>query len=111
MRIQILLLPPSVNGDADLVPFALIVDQLQGDAPDEAAAAAWRKFREDVGARAVLVTPNTVDIIDRDAGDVAELVERLPRTTAHVDVPPGLDVDEVSAEARRQVRNLGDSWT
>src|SRR5687768_2366602 len=108
MRIQILLLPSIVNGDDVEEPFALIVDQVPAATRAEVDGETWQRFREQCGAKALLVTSETVDVVDRYAGDAAECP---PRTAVHVNMPPGLDVDEVSAEARRQVRNLGDSWT
>jgi hypothetical protein len=66
MRIQILPLPAVMVGDDLQEPFAVIVDQFEWPI-DESASAKWRQFKEQCGARAVLVEPETVEIVDRDA--------------------------------------------
>lgn len=66
MRIQILPLPSVVVGDDVQEPFALIVDQYDADV-DEQMAEGWRTFKENCGARALLITPDTVEVVDRYA--------------------------------------------
>jgi len=66
MRIQILPLPSAVVGDDAQEPFALIVDQHNADM-DETTADAWRTFKDNAGARALLITPDTVEVVDRYA--------------------------------------------
>lgn len=62
MRIQILLLPSVVVGDDVREPFGLIVDQCDTNAID---ADRWTRFSEECGACSILITPETVDVVDR----------------------------------------------
>lgn len=64
MRIQILLLPSVVVGDDVREPFGLIVDQCDTNAID---ADRWTRFSEECGACSILITPETVDVVDRYA--------------------------------------------
>lgn len=63
-RIQILQLPDEWDGDNSRTPFALILDQAgEGEAEHYAEMTeALRSFKDDIGARAVLVTTTTIDI-------------------------------------------------
>lgn len=66
MRIQILPLPSVVKGDDVEEPFALVVDRFEWPI-DDSALERWQKFKDMCGARAVLVDPGTVEIVDRYA--------------------------------------------
>lgn len=66
MRIQILPLPSNVVGEVVEEPFALVVDQYEG-ASDETSLEYWSKFGAQCGARSTLVTPATVEVVDRYA--------------------------------------------
>ncbi|MEU4574847.1 hypothetical protein [Nonomuraea sp. NPDC023979] len=66
MRIQILPLPTVVKGDDVEEPFALIVDQHDVDM-DEQTAEQWDRFKTSAGARALLIVPDTVEVVDRYA--------------------------------------------
>lgn len=66
MRIQILPLPSVVVGDNVEEPFALIVDQHDSDM-DQQTADEWQRFKDSAGARALLITPDTVEVVDRYA--------------------------------------------
>ena len=66
MRIQILPLPSVVVGDDVEEPFALIVDQHDSDV-DQQTADEWHQFKTSAGARALLITPDTVEVVDRHA--------------------------------------------
>lgn len=77
MRIQVLPLPSTVVGEVVEEPFALIIDQwsegVSADYDDQ-----WKGFAADCGARAVLATPQTVEVVDRYAGPAAvEEIDRL----------------------------------
>lgn len=85
MRIQILPLPAVVVGDVVDEPFALVVDQCQYDnlnlIPSSVAKAAverWERFGEECFAAAVLVTDETVEIVDRYAEPKPEPGEPVP---------------------------------
>ncbi|WP_326646657.1 hypothetical protein OG884_18665 [Streptosporangium sp. NBC_01755] len=70
MRIQIFPLPHVVVGEVVEQPFALVVDQY--DAPTtEEEFDRWQHFKQECGARAVLVTPETVEVVDRYAEPAA----------------------------------------
>ncbi|KOT94485.1 hypothetical protein ADK70_12460 [Streptomyces rimosus subsp. pseudoverticillatus] len=63
-RIQILELPTiSLGDDAYETPFAVIVDQCSS-VPDVNGVlnVSWERFAKNVGARALMVTPDTVEI-------------------------------------------------
>lgn len=64
MRIQILPLPSNVVGEVVEEPFALVVDQVE-EATDETHLEYWSKFGAQCGARSTLVTPATVEVVDR----------------------------------------------
>lgn len=64
MRVQILPLPSVVVGDDVREPFGLIVDQCDTNAID---ADRWTRFAEECGACSILITPETVDVVDRYA--------------------------------------------
>lgn len=64
MRIQVLPLPSVVVGDDVREPFGLIVDQCDTNAID---ADRWTRFSEECGAYSILITPETVDVVDRYA--------------------------------------------
>lgn len=66
MRIQILPLPSVMVGDDMEEPFALIVDQHDADL-DQQTADEWQRFKTSAGARALLITPDTVEVVDRYA--------------------------------------------
>jgi len=67
MRIQILPLPAVVIGDVVDEPFALVVDQCESGLLNTRDDEVWKQFRDDLGARACLVVPYTVEIVDRYA--------------------------------------------
>lgn len=60
-RIQVLELPQTVIGDVVETPFLLVIDEFTGD-PEESSEA-WARIREQSGARAMLVTAETVDVV------------------------------------------------
>ncbi len=64
MRIQILPLPSAVLGEVTAQPFALVVDQYDGPTTEEEFDR-WNHFKQGCGAEAVLVTPGTVEVVDR----------------------------------------------
>lgn len=64
MRIQVLPLPSVVVGDDVREPFGLIVDQCDTNAVD---VGEWKRFAEECGACSILITPETVDVVDRYA--------------------------------------------
>jgi hypothetical protein len=74
MRIQILPLPSVVKGDDVEEPFAIVVDQFEHPI-DESATARWQQFKEQCGARAVLVDPGTVEVVDRYAAPAPSAAE------------------------------------
>lgn len=78
MRIQILPLPSVMVGDDMDEPFALIVDQ-HDSVVDEQTAEEWQRFKTNTGARALLVTPDTVEVVDRYAETSAQ--EPTPETS------------------------------
>lgn len=84
MRIQILPLPLISLGEHTEEPFVFVVDQVEG-VPDENAVEQWQRFGREAGARTVLVTDETVEIVDRYA--VPALAE--PRKTI-ADILPKL---------------------
>jgi hypothetical protein len=68
MRIQILPLPTVVKGDDVTEPFALIVDRHEGTHERIAEdASVLARFMYDCGALALLVTKETVEVVDRYA--------------------------------------------
>lgn len=67
MRIQILPLPTIYTGADAVEPFALVIDQWRSPLEPEVFMADWYKFRDECGAKAVFVTEDTVEIVDRDA--------------------------------------------
>ncbi|WP_326642928.1 hypothetical protein OG884_05910 [Streptosporangium sp. NBC_01755] len=92
MRIQILPLPHVVVGEVVEQPFALVVDQY--DAPTtEEEFDLWQHFKQECGARAVLVTPETVEVVDR----YAEPADVQPATPTILDAfaPKGTPDEEV----------------
>lgn len=95
MRIQILPLPSVMVGDDMEEPFALIVDQWphpHGSRPTEASerdSADWGGFAQDCGARSIIATPETVEIVDRHA-------EPAPETAA----------PKLVADQRREIARL-----
>ncbi|MGS2645870.1 hypothetical protein [Streptosporangium sp. G12] len=95
MRIQILPLPRAVVGEVSTQPFALIVDQY--DAPTtEKEFDRWNHFKQGCGAEAVLVTPETVEVVDRhavtaeDSDAERDLVALADFLVASYDVPRDL---------------------
>lgn len=100
MRIQILPLPSVMVGDDLAEPFALVVDQCRYDDPNlmsplvaEAAQGRWKRFAEECGARTVLVTDETVEIVDRFADpDPARVrVEEM-----HIHTPKDVDAEKIA---------------
>lgn len=73
MRIQILPLPTVCTGDDVEEPFAIVVDQFEWPI-DESASEKWKRFKDMCGARAVLVDPGTIEIVDRYAEPEPESV-------------------------------------
>ncbi|MDH2424773.1 hypothetical protein [Sphaerisporangium sp. TRM90804] len=65
MRIQILPLPSNVVGELVEEPFALIVDEC--DELGEGGVTAWSRFKDECGARAIVFTAETVEVVDRYA--------------------------------------------
>ena len=103
MRIQILPLPAVMVGDDLQEPFAVIVDQFEWPI-DESASAKWRQFKEQCGARAVVVDPGTVEIVDRNAEPAAEPKPQQPQVS--VSAPDLVDVDAKEI-ARDLARAMG----
>jgi DNA-binding transcriptional regulator YhcF (GntR family) len=87
MRIQVLPLPSVVVGDDVQEPFALIVDQHNSDM-DETTADAWRTFKESAGARALLITPDTVEVVGRYAEAAPQQAEQAPTASRRGDHDP-----------------------
>lgn len=77
MRIQILPLPTVVKGDDVEEPFALVVDQCKSGLYAERDAQEWAGFKEAIGARGILVTPETVEVVDPRAVSGASEIDRL----------------------------------
>lgn len=65
MRIQILELPREYVGEVSLTPFAIIIDQCDasGFTDDDGERAAWSSFRNDCGAKSIMVTEQTVEVV------------------------------------------------
>lgn len=57
-RIQILDLP----GGVDDYPFAVVIDQM-AEGVDRLTAEGLAQFKANVGAKAVLVTPQTIEVV------------------------------------------------
>ncbi|TMS00176.1 hypothetical protein [Nonomuraea basaltis] len=74
MRIQILTLPSVMVGDDMDEPFALIVDQHDSDL-DQQTAEEWQRFKTSAGARALLITPDTVEVVGRYAEPAHKVAE------------------------------------
>lgn len=80
-RIQILELPTEHHGDDMATPFVLIVDQADYDSLNSLSAAleGWQSVKDQIGARAVLVFEETVEIPANDhtayRGEVEERAE------------------------------------
>lgn len=89
MRIQILPLPSVVVGDDVKEPFGLIVDQCDTNAVD---ASEWTRFAEECGACSILITPETVDVVDRYA-EAPEAAQHVIETDPHIWVKKALDAD------------------
>ena len=98
MRIQILLLPSVVVGDDVREPFGLIVDQCDTNAVD---ADRWTRFSEECGACSILITPETVDVVDRYA-EAPEAARHVIETDPHIWIKKALYADPraVAAEIR-----------
>ncbi|MFC4006613.1 hypothetical protein ACFOY2_05230 [Nonomuraea purpurea] len=81
MRIQILPLPSVMVGDDMEEPFAIVVDQCPKGIVSEWFAGQLTDFAKDCGGKAALVTPETVEIVDRyadaDATDSVRLAAYL----------------------------------
>lgn len=96
MRIQILPLPSVVKGDDVEEPFALIVDQWPHDlyqrSPHERTVdeEAWGSFAVNIGARGIIATQETVEIVDRYAEAPAPKIE----TGIRVGFPKVFDTDK-----------------
>ncbi|MEV8637759.1 hypothetical protein AB0395_39545 [Streptosporangium sp. NPDC051023] len=86
MRIQILTLPSVVVGEDVEEPFALIVDQWpEGISTKDDET--WLRFADSCGAKAILATPQTVEVVDRYADPaLTEPVES--RRSLMDDLPP-----------------------
>lgn len=74
MRVQILPLPTLMNGDHLEEPFALIIDRCPADAFDELNEQG-KQFKESAGARALLVTSDTVELVDPYSAQVPPAVK------------------------------------
>lgn len=76
MRIQILPLPSVVVGEMVEEPFALVIDQWD-DTPLKAQAYAeqWDAFKTACGARAILATAETVEVVDRFAESATDTAD------------------------------------
>jgi hypothetical protein len=78
MRIQILPLPAVVVGDVVDEPFAIVVDQFNNERLNIGGEmAGWDAFREACGARALHITEDTVEIVDRYAEPDTSEIDRL----------------------------------
>lgn len=62
MRIQILELPAEYVGEHSTIPFALIVDEVMASI-GEAELQLWSELGKDCGAKHILVTGETVEIV------------------------------------------------
>jgi hypothetical protein len=74
MRIQILPLPSLMVGDDMEEPFALLVDQWEGTPAENAV---MKEFGLACGARAVMTTPFTAEILDQHAEMGPSEIDRL----------------------------------
>lgn len=63
-RLQILELPMTHIGEATETPFVLVIDQCHLESLDAHSAVDeyWQRVKEQVGARAVIVTNETIEI-------------------------------------------------
>ncbi len=126
MRIQILPLPRAVVGEVSAQPFALVVDQYDGPTTEEEFDR-WNHFKQGCGAEAVLVTPETVEVVDRYAASASD--EAAVREFERLDDflllnfgdEPGLYEDNDSAAdvairllrevlRQRETQKLTDGW-
>lgn len=62
VKLQVLYLPEEKAGDMSRCPFALIVSEMD-EPPTEAEAELWQRFKEQIGASAVLVTPRRIEVV------------------------------------------------
>lgn len=62
MRIQVLELPNEALGEVVHTPFVIVIDEYT-DAAAEDQAAVWQAFRVECGAKSILVTRDTVEIV------------------------------------------------
>ena len=69
MRIQIMSLPAVLVDDHLQEPFAIVVDQCPAEAVSEFFAGQVNSFAGDCGAKAVLITSETVEVVDPYADD------------------------------------------
>lgn len=87
MRIQILPLPAVVVGDVVDEPFALVVDQCPAEVVSEFFAGQVNSFAEECGAKASLITSETVEMVDPHAepapGEPSEIAT-LPAEVRHL---------------------------
>jgi hypothetical protein len=98
MRIQIMPLPAELVDDRLQEPFAIVVDQFEYPI-DGSVTARWQQFKEQCGARAVLIDPGTVEVVDQYADDD-------PVTDQHID----RFADEVARRLARQARGVTSGW-
>ncbi|KAB8186894.1 hypothetical protein FH608_046235 [Nonomuraea phyllanthi] len=102
MRIQILPLPAVMVGDDLEEPFALVVDQCRYDDPNlmsphvaDVMARRWREFAQECGARSVIITDETVEVVDGYAEAPAVEPSRTHEVRLNV---PGVDPERVARE-------------
>jgi len=88
-RIQILELPSEEVGNVCVTPFAIIVDQYEGD-PLSPSGSDIGRFLDRCGARVSLITPETIDIPGLTPEEMAAYGPRPHVGTATVDVVPNL---------------------
>ncbi|MFC7582451.1 hypothetical protein ACFQYP_00575 [Nonomuraea antimicrobica] len=84
MRIQVLRLPLMEFGGVSEEPFALIVDQVQRD-DNGWSEPAMAVFAEQIGARGVWVTGQTVEIVEPELPHVVDHVPFDDLTTPHAE--------------------------
>ncbi|MFJ9671335.1 hypothetical protein ACIRP5_11175 [Streptomyces sp. NPDC101221] len=107
-RLQILELPEGSNDDRP--PFVLVVDQC---VPQRIALGAdatfgdyWQNLADKIGARGVIVTPETVDI---PANDTSAYLAPPPKQELVVKLNGDMDMDAVRSAIAADMQQLHDA--
>lgn len=106
-RLQVLYLPSAQDPDGVIIPrFALVLDEVPADLA-EAEAGGVRDFAQTVGAAGVLVTRQTVDLVQGEgeelSEELAEEIARLVREQVRAEV----DAAERRRDAPARLAALG----